>query len=346
MVEVVKGSCTVRSFSKAVPFLAALLFARCGGGPGSIDPEGVEVDLPIGRLDRAIFETFGPGGSGDDRTLRAEYGTFYTLYVEDILQAAPVDDPRLPLALGGFAGNPDWRSTQEAAEATLGDLSGQRKDFEEAFARLKAVFPDRITPRLVAYNSGYNYGIYPTDSVLGFGVEWFIGADHPVIGMLAPERFPRYLKDRMRPELLVPSVVKGWLMVHYMPETTGDDLLTHLVQTGKAMALLDVLLPDTPSDLKFAFTQEQLSWCEANEFRMWRELVDNELLFSDSFEDIGRIMNDGPFTPGFPRESPGHVGEWIGWRMVRAYLDQHPDTSWPDLLAIDPQSVLKSYKPR
>ena len=65
MVEVVKGSCTVRSFSKAVPFLAALLFARCGGGPGSIDPEGVEVDLPIGRLDRAIFETFGPGGSGE-----------------------------------------------------------------------------------------------------------------------------------------------------------------------------------------------------------------------------------------------------------------------------------------
>ena len=32
------------------------------------------------------------------------------------------------------------------------------------------------------------------------------------------------------------------------------------------------------------------------------------------------------------------MGEWIGWRMVRAYLDEHPDTSWPPiLLAVDPQ---------
>ena len=122
----------------------------------------------------------------------------------------------------------------------------------------------------MAYNPGYNYGIYPTDSVLGFGV-----------GMVHRKRTIRRSAcwrlsvSALRPgpytvRLLVPSVVKGWLMVHYMPETTGDDLLTHLVQTGKAMALLDVLLPDTPSDPKFAFTQEQLSWCEANEFRMWR----------------------------------------------------------------------------
>ena len=57
-------------------------------------------------------------------------------------------------------------------------------------------------------------------------------------------------------------------------------------------------------------------------------------------------MNDGPFTPGFPRESPGHVGEWIGWRMVQAYLEDNPATSWPDLLTVDPRTVLKSYKPR
>jgi hypothetical protein len=58
-------------------------------------------------------------------------------------------------------------------------------------------------------------------------------------------------------------------------------------------------------------------------------------------------MNDAPFTNGFPRDSPGHVGEWIGYRMVRSYLKDHPDLTLSQLFAIeDPREVLKSYKPR
>jgi hypothetical protein len=58
-------------------------------------------------------------------------------------------------------------------------------------------------------------------------------------------------------------------------------------------------------------------------------------------------MNDGPFTNGFPRESPGHIGEWIGHRMVQAYLNEHPEVSFAELLAMDdPKVILQSYKPR
>ena len=58
-------------------------------------------------------------------------------------------------------------------------------------------------------------------------------------------------------------------------------------------------------------------------------------------------MSDGPFTPGFPRESPGHIGEWIGYRMVEGYLEKNPDVTFPQLFAMhDPQAILKTYKPR
>ncbi len=334
--------------SKTVLTIFTCLALGCGTKDPVVEVEATEdLDLRIERLDQDLFHAAPDSMSATSLKAYATYGEFYRTYIEGILQGAPINDPRLPMVLHRFVLDPDWRAAQLAVDSVLGDMETQRVQFEEAFERLHTLFPDSLVPRVIAFNSGYNYGIFPTDSALGVGVEWFIGKDHPVIGYLAPEAFPQYVKDRMTPEMLVPSAVKGWLLVHYTRDIRGADLLTNLVETGKVMALLDALLPETEPRLKFAFNEEQLAWCEANEYLMWKDIVSKEQLFSKDSEVIGRFMNDGPFTNGFPHESPGHVGEWIGYHMVRAYMQQHPNTSFAQLLALeDPNIVLKEYKPR
>jgi hypothetical protein len=334
--------------TKAVLISVTTLCAACGSG----DRAGVEhptsaISLEIGRLDKDLFRSSPDTMREASLKAQATYGTFYRTYIEEILQGAPLDDPRLPLVLNRFVLDPDWRDAQQAIDSVLGDLRPEQRAFETAFTRLRTHFPDSLVPRIIAFNSGYNYGIYPTDSVLGIGLEWFIGRDHPVIGYLDPTTFPQYVKDRMVPAMLVPSAVKGWLMVHYLRDTQGQDVLTNLVETGKVMALLDDLLPATDPHLKFAFTPGQLRWCEENEFNIWKEVVAKDKLFSKRTEDIGRLLNDGPFTNGFPRESPGHIGEWVGYRMVQAHRKANPKLSFRELLAMeDAREILKSYKPR
>ena len=316
-------------------------------GHRTVDPVELEHELTIGRLDQELFNAKLDSLPKLNMELYREYGTFYRIYIEDILQGAALNDPRLPMVLADFISDPDWSAAQQAVDSVLGDLEPQRVQLNDAFGRLKALFPDSITPSVIAFNSGFNFGIFPTDSVLGVGVEWFIGSTSPVIGLLAPDAFPQFMKDRMVPQMLVPSALKGWLLVHYTKDIRGEDLLTNLVETGKVMALLDVLLPKTDPDLKFAFSKQQLAWCEANEFEIWKNLVSNEKLFSKQADDIGRMMNDGPFTNGLPRESPGHIGEWIGYRMVTEYLKENPDVSFAQLIAIeDPKVILKFYKPK
>ncbi len=331
--------------TKAVLIAAIALLAGCRGEPRDhIGTQGVDLDLHIGRLDRDLFGASPGRMSAASLKAYAEHGEFYRLYVEDILQGAALEDPELPAVINAFVNDPDWRTVQEAVEQVLGDMEDERLAFEGAFKRLKVLFPDSLTPRVVAFNSGFNYGIFPTDSVLGVGVEWFIGSDHPVIGHLP---FPEYMKARMVPEMLVPSAVKGWLLVHYARETRGEDVLTNLVEVGKVMALLHALLPEVAPHLKYAFTPEQLAWCEANEYLIWREVVGKEMLFSSKGEDIGRLMNDGPFTNGLPRESPGHIGEWIGHRMVESYRKANPKVTFAQLFQMeDPRAILKHYKPR
>ncbi|MGV3637208.1 MAG: hypothetical protein ACO1NQ_06125 [Flavobacteriales bacterium] len=339
----------MNSYRSWAAFLASgALLTGCGGERHTELPiEEVPLTVEIGRLDRDMFLSSGDSAQAKSLKAYATYGEFYRTYIEDILQGAPLEDPRLAVVLARFTNDPDWKSVQRAADSVLGDLEPQRQAFEDAFKRLKVLFPDSLTPRVIAFNSGFNYGIFPTDSVLGVGVEWFIGKDHPVIGYLAPESFPQYVKDRMRPEMLVPSAVKGWLLVRYTRDIRGEDLLTNLVETGKVLFLLDALLPETSPALKFAFTEEQLAWCEAHEYSIWKDLVAKDQLYSKKLEDIGRWMNDGPFTNGLPRESPGHLGEWVGYRMVKAYMDDNGDLTIPQLFAQDdPRVILKSYKPR
>lgn len=334
-------------------FLSTIIvLTSCRGGQAEGVPKA-DLTLQIERLDQDLFRSARAAASDTTAAanyslrLYAQYGPFFKDYVERILQAAPVDDPRLPIALTRFAMDPDWRMIQAHADSVLGDMEEERAQFEEAFERLRTLFPDSTVPRIIVFNSGFNYGVVPTDSVLGIGVEWFVARDSKVSGYLAPEAFPQYMKERMFPEMLVPAAVKAWLQVHYTKDVRGEDVLTNLVEIGKVMYLLDRLLPETNPAFKFAFSDAQLKWCEDNEFNIWKELVANQQLYSKKGEDVDRLLNDGPFTNGFPHESPGHLGEWLGYRMVESYMKGHENVAVQQLFKdTDPRMVLKSYKPR
>lgn len=76
---------------------------------------------------------------------------------------------------------------------------------------------------------------------------------------------------------------------------------------------------------------------------MWLHLVEKKMLYSSNRMDIIRYINDGPYTSGFPTESPARTGIWIGWQIVRQYMDKHPETTLPELMNnIDYQGILNA----
>ncbi|MBK6774760.1 MAG: hypothetical protein IPG74_02540 [Flavobacteriales bacterium] len=158
----------------------SLLLTACDGGSHA-EIEPVPIELEVVRLDHKVFRTPPDSMLWRCRQLQAELGPFWQLYVEDILQAAALEDPRLPLALNTFTSDPDWMEAQVAIDSALGDLAGPVADMKDAFGRLKVVFPDSITPRVIVFNSCFNYGLYPTDTELAIGAECLIGPGQRVI---------------------------------------------------------------------------------------------------------------------------------------------------------------------
>lgn len=336
----------MRSISYFLPIFFLLLFTSCGGDRFEVDVDDVELNLPIRRLDVELFSLNTAEVPAFHKAKIEEGDPFYTLYMEQILGAGPMEDSLTPIRLQRFLLDPNWSEAQTFVEKEFGDMSVEQGELENAFKRYITFFPSEKAPQINTFNAGFNFAIYPTEADLSIGIEWFLGDSNPVIQRLAPDMFPEYKKRRMAPEYLVGSAMTGWLFVHHYKDLAGEDLLGNMVHHGKVLFALDKILPDTPDSLIIGYTQAQLDWCALNEFNVWAELAVNDALFSKKPREIGRFMNDAPFTNGFPPGSPGRIGEWIGWQMVEAYMEAHPEMTIEELFGdIDTKEVMKSYRP-
>ncbi len=332
--------------SKLVPIIFFFLLTSCATERFEVDVDDIELEMPLRRLDVEIFH-LDPGSvsSFHQQKLGAE-DHFYEEYIENILKAGPMNDSLTPIRLQRFVLDPNWNIAQASVEEEFGEMQLEQVELENAFKRYTSFFPGEIAPEIFIFNSGFNYAIYPMDSTIGIGIEWFLGDSNEIVQRLAPDAFPEYVKRRMRPEYLITSTMTGWLFVHRYRDLNGADLITNMVHHGKVLFALDKILPDTPDSLKIGYTQAQLDWCSESEFNIWAELAVNDVLFTKKPREIGRLMNDGPFTNGFPRGSPGRVGEWVGWQMVNAYMAEHEDKTIEDLFNnVEASEVMKSYRP-
>jgi len=111
---------------------------------------------------------------------------------------------------------------------------------------------------------------------------------------------------------------------------------------------LDAVLPQTPDSLKICYPARKLEWAQKNEANIWAFLVGNQLLYTTDYQTQSSLIQDGPFTTGFSKESPSRLGVFIGWQIMHSYLRRHPETSLEQLLQItDSQKILQEsgYKP-
>ena len=308
-----------------------------------MDTETVDYAPRFLRLDQAVFAEASNFDATDVAHLNEAFGDFFGVYTQEIMQMPPPDNPMLPEFLNRFTSDPIWQRLQTTIKEVHPDLDAQEIRITEALKRYSVHFDRDTLPALVAYNSGFNVGIYPSSNYLGVGLEWYSGSENPIVKQLPPDLFPQYKRDKMKPRYLVPNTVKGWLFYTHQ-NLVGETLLEQMAFRGKMLFITKVLTEDTEANI-LNFSEAELEWCRESEYDIWDFFLKEDLLFSSDLKQINKILNDGPFTPGMPLESPGGVGNWVGLRMVEAFMEDNDEVSLKSLLQVDEQRILKYYKP-
>lgn len=210
----------------------------------------------------------------------------------------------------------------------------------------QAQLPDTVT----TFISQFEYaGFLYSDNDLALGLDFFLGPDFDYRSVSVEETiFSDYLTRTYNADHLLASAIR-LLMEEDIPAPVSGRLIDHMVANGKRLYLLDKVLPDTHDSIKLQMAPADISWCQDNEAQVYAFLAREDLLYTTDMREIRRYIDPAPTSRGMPEESPGQAANYVGWQMVKAYMQRNRNTSLPDLIALeDGQQLLarSGYKPR
>lgn len=291
--------------------------------------EAIPVDLQVIRFDKIFFET----APQDLPKIKKIYPFFFPAGNEDAVWLEKMQ-------------NPLWRELYSEVQKKFTDFDPYKLQLEAVFKHIKYYFPKVQVPNkvytVISEMDYTNKAIY-ADSLLIVSLEMYLGKEHKFY------QFPNYIKQNFEPQQLMPDVVESFAKKQVMP-SMEKNFLAAMIYAGKGLYLKDVLLPDYQDADKIGYTIEQLQWCQENESYMWRYFIEGQLLYDDDLKLLPRFINPAPFSKFYleiDNESPGKVGAWIGWQIVRSYMKNN-EVSLPQLMKTSAKEIFEksNYKPK
>jgi len=228
------------------------------------------------------------------------------------------------------------------------DVATLENALADLFRHLKYYCPDAKIPRVYSYISGgdYNFSVQLNDSVLLIGLDNFLGTEFKPY---AADGVPRYRIARMTPQHILPAIAGAIREDRFPALFPGNSLLEQMVESGKDIYFVKAMIPNTGLRYILGYSQEQYQWIVKHEPHVWSAIIDYQMLYSTDGQTIRSWLSDGPFSPAFGQEAPPRLGAYLGWQIVRKYMENQPEVTLSQLMdEKDFQKILarSKYKPQ
>jgi gliding motility-associated lipoprotein GldB len=290
--------------------------------------EEIPVDVKVERFDKVFFET----KPQDLAKVKKQYPFFFPAGNDDNVWLNKMQDPI-------------WREVYTEVEKKYSNFEPVREEFNALFQHVKYYFPETKIPKVITVigEMDYNAKAIYADSLVIVALELYLGKNHKFY------EFPNYLKENFEERQIMPDVVSSFSF-RKIPASADRTLLSQMIFEGKQLYAKDLLLPEYTDAEKMGYTPEQIKWCEENEEYMWRHFIENEMLYSEDPKLNTRFIAPAPFSKFYleiDNDSPGRVGAWIGWQVVRSYMKNN-NVTLPELLKTNAKEIFEKskYKPK
>lgn len=327
-------SITLQMYKKTVFrisfFLLILLFLfACQSDKFKVDVSDIRPQQKVVRFDSLLFEQHPDSVALQAGENLKEYPEFASLYFNQIIKTGEPTNKEFFDIFTLFLSDYDIRMAYEKSRKLFGDFEPYSSEIYGAFQHYKYYFPKRNVPDVYLMMTGFNQSIVTAENILAIGVDKFLGEDARYYDQL---QIAKYLRKRMTPHVLPFEAVKGWITTEFPFHDSVNNLVAHMIHHGKILYLMDAFFPDAPDSLKIAYTARDIGWCRKSEEDVWLYMMDKKILFDNNRMLIRKFIEDAPFTGPFTKESPGRVGQWVGWQIVRSYMQENSNVSISQLM--------------
>jgi hypothetical protein len=333
--------------------LFSLAATSCQDDANAPDVSDVKVALNTRRLDLDLAKMDTANLGAGLQRLAQKYPDFLDFWLDELMQFG-VNGNYSDTAIGVrehlrlFLTYKDFRGLFDTVAAHFPDTRSIDEPLKKGFQYYKHYYPGRGIPKIVYFISGLNnWSAVTVDTeIVGIGLDMYLGEGYPHYKSVG---IPDYMARQLRPEAAPVNAFRALYEDRHPFEAENRTLLDLMVQRGKEQYFLSKILPFVPDATRLGFTEAQLDWCRENEALVYNFFVKGNFLYEKNWAKILRYVNEAPEATGMPKESPGNVGTWLGWQIVKAYVEKHPDIQMEALFALpDAQAMLQQgeYKPR
>lgn len=330
-------------------FLPVFIFFSCKNN-GIPDVSNIKIDLKVQRFEKDFFAIDTNNILNELQRLRIKYPSFINDFTNQILgfdYKTPPDSLTKYIHL--FIR--DYSFVKDSADKLFADPDPQVKEIKRGLQFVKHYFPEYNPPHQVITFIGTfdGYSDVITSDAFAVGLQLHMGSNFSFYKSdISRDIFPEYISKKFTPQYIPVNCIKNIIDDLYPDKSVGKALIEQMVEKGKRLYLLDKFLPYTAEYLKIGYTEKQLKDSYTNEAVIWDFFLNNDLLNNTDQNIVKNYIGESPKTQELGEGSPGNIGAFSGWQIVKKYMDKNSKTTLQELMKKDAREIYSQskYKPR
>lgn len=323
---------------KTVAFaFTILLMVSCGDNATQVDLAQISKEARFIRFDSAFFNSDTSNIMDEVERLSSLYPEFYAAGKNPVFWKSQRTDTK-------------QNELYRAAEKVFNDFKALNENLNFSMKHFYYYFPEVPEVKFYSYisNLDFDYPILyvPAQNLCFTGLDLYLGPDKPYY-----ESLPEYQAYYRQPAFLIRDCIQAVSEPHVRRKVESATLLDDMIYYGKLWYFLEKMLPQKEESIIAQYSPEHIAFCKQNERTIWAYFVENKHLFDTSNDLKRRFIEIAPFSKfrmKFDAETPGMIGRWVGWQIVRHYMNENPDITLQQLgQETDSRKILKlsGYRP-
>ena len=314
------------------------------------DVSKIKIEIKVQRFEKDFFDIDTNNILSELKKLQSTYPTFITDFTAQILG---FDSNTPPDSLSKYIKLfiRDYRFAKDSADKEFGNFSKFENEIKKGLQFVKYYFPSYTIPKkIITFIGPFDgYSDVLTTDALAVGLQLHLGNNFSFYqSPSGKDLFPDYIASRFEPAYIIVNCLKNVTDDMYPDKSTGKPLIVQMVEKGKRIYLLDKFLPDTEEYLKIGYTKDQMKDCYTNEAVIWNFFLTNDLLNNPEQNIIKNYIGESPKTQELGEGSPGNIGAFCGWQIVKKFMSNNTNVTLPQMMKIDAREIYSrsKYKPR
>ena len=295
------------------------------------DDPSADTDIKVFRYDRLQYEATELNSLLAWQRMSTGWSHATRLLIEDVLELGSADLPDINERMCAYFSDSILVSLMEDAGEKFKDMTLVEEQLNKGFRKLRKEIPALPVPRVYSQISALNQSIVVADSLLGFSLDKYMGADYP----LYKKYYYSYQRRFMTPGRIVPDCFTFYLEGQYpFPWEEGHRALFDIMMYhGKiAWTVEKIIGKGRLGATALGYTDKELDWCEENGTQLWQWMQDSHHLMSTDPMVIRSYISSNPSFFLVKRQMPPAFGIWIGMRLIDRWMKEHEGVSAGELL--------------